>query len=132
MPRNRPVADLCRAIADHQRIGEEGLAAIACAFSRQSESTPGPQTGGELSLQRAASLDVESLVNGFMTDAHRRILGKVHLQPLRDLFRAPGRGPAPTLSVDGPPPFPYHDRPIEGDAVRCGNEAGQSILHVVA
>lgn len=27
--------------------------------------------------------------------------------------------------------FPYHNRPIEGDAVRCGNEAGKPILHVV-
>ncbi len=132
MARNRSVADLCRAVADHQRISEEGFTATASAFARQSESTAGPQTRGELSLQRTTSLDVERLVNGLVTDAHRRILREVHLQSLRDLLRAPGRRPATALSVNGPPSFPYHNRPMMRDAVWCGDETGQPILHIVA
>ena len=42
MARNRSVADLCRAIADRQRISEEGFAATASAFTRQPERTTGP------------------------------------------------------------------------------------------
>lgn len=32
--------------------------------------------------------------------------------------------------MNGAPTRPYHDGPIEGDAVRCGNDPGQPILHV--
>ena len=131
MTRDCPIVDFCWAVA-YQGIREEGLAAIACAFARQSERSAGSQTGGELSLQGAASLYLESLINGFVADAHCWLLGEVHLQALCDLLRAPGRGPASALPANSAPPFPYHGRPVESDAVWCGNEAGEPFLHVVA
>lgn len=89
------------------------------------------QTGRERPLQGSASLNGEGPVNGLVADAHGRVLGELHLQTLRDLFRAPGRRPAPALPMNGAPPLPYHDRTVEGDAFGRGDEAGESVLHMV-
>lgn len=100
MTRNGPVADFGRAVTDHQRTGDEGLTPVPCAFARHSESTAGPETGRQLPLQRSAPLVIKSLVDCFVADAHGRILGGVHLQTLRNLFGAPGRGPASVSVVE--------------------------------
>src|SRR5690606_22813533 len=80
----------------------------------------------------SASLNIKRLIDGFMAYAHGGILGKVHLQALRDLFRAPSRRPASAFPVNGPPLLPYHDGSIENDTLGGGDPTGESILHVVA
>lgn len=45
MTRNSPVTDLRRAVADHQRVGNESLAAVPGTFAGQPEGAAGPQTG---------------------------------------------------------------------------------------
>lgn len=65
-------------------------------------------------------MNVKCLIDGFVTETPR------------NLFRAPGFGPASALPMNGPATFPYHDRAIEGDAVGCGDEASKSVLDVVA
>jgi len=53
MTRDSPVADLRRAVADHQGIGDEGLTPAARRFSGQPEGAAGAQAGRKLSPQRA-------------------------------------------------------------------------------
>ncbi|GHG99804.1 hypothetical protein GCM10010961_35950 [Pseudodonghicola xiamenensis] len=45
MTRNGPITDLRRAVADHQRVGNEGLATVPGSFARQPESAARAETG---------------------------------------------------------------------------------------
>ena len=72
-----PVRVLCRSIADHQRIGDEGLAPIAGTFTGQPQRASGSQAGREVPPQGAAPLNIKRLINGLVADAHTQVLGKV-------------------------------------------------------
>ena len=102
------------------------------SLPRQTQCPSRAKAGRELPLQNSTSLDVECLIDGFMTDAHGWILGKVHLQALRDLLGAPGRRPTSTLPMNSPSLLPYYNRPIELDALGRCNQASEAILHIVA
>ena len=58
---------------------------------------PGPQARHQLTLQRAAALNEQGLVDRLVRDAHRVIVGGFDQQPLRDLFRALRVRPSPVL-----------------------------------
>lgn len=45
MTRNSPVTDFSWAAADHQCVGNEGLAEIPSTFAGEPECTAGPQAG---------------------------------------------------------------------------------------
>lgn len=45
MTRNSPIIDLGRAVADHQRVGNEGLAAVPGSFAEQPKCAAGAETG---------------------------------------------------------------------------------------
>ena len=102
------------------------------AFAGQPQCAARSQTGRKFPLQGTPSLNIKRLIDGFVADPHGCVLRKVHFQTLRDLFRAPGTGPAPTLPMNGPSPFPYHNRTIEGDATRRSEKTGQTVLHIIA
>ena len=127
-----PVRDLCRSIADHRRIGDEGLAPIADTFTGQPQRASGSQAGREVPPQGAAPLNIKHLINGLVADAHTQVLGKVPLQALRNLLWAPRSRPASALPMHGASSFPYHDGPVKSHAVGRGDQARQPILHVVA
>ena len=94
------------------------------------ERPPGAQAGGQLAAQRPAALHVQRLVDGFVADAHGLILGEVKPQAAGDLFRAPGRGPAPVLPSPAPAALPRHDGPVHRRAVRGADETSEPVLHV--
>src|SRR3954464_6908921 len=94
-----------RALADHDLRGDEGLAPPAGPRPRDAQSPAAPQAGGQVAAQGSPALNEQRLVDGFMADAHRRVLGKVETQAASDLFRAPRRGPGvgPAGARDGGP-----------------------------
>src|SRR3954454_19831660 len=71
--RHRPVLRLRRALADQDLGRDEGLAPSTGACPRHPQRPSGAQTGGQLAAQRAATLDVERLVDGLVADPHRQV-----------------------------------------------------------
>src|SRR5271169_5979840 len=97
MPRDSPVLRLGGTLADHDLIAHEVLAALS-ARPRNPECPAGPQAGDELSLERAAALHVERLIDRLVRNAHRLIIGEVQWESVGDLLRAPRLRPAPVLA----------------------------------
>src|SRR5215212_5541498 len=75
--RHRPVGCLCRTLADHDLGRDKPLAASARACPRDPQRPPGSQTGREFAAQRSSALDEEGLVDGFVADAHGRVVREV-------------------------------------------------------
>src|SRR3954466_7700698 len=114
-----------RAPADHPLGRDVRLAAPPAPRPRHAERTPGAQAGRQLATQRAAALDVERLVDGFVADPHRLVAGKVEPQPPGDLLRAPRARPAPVLPPSVAPAFPGHRRPGDRRPAGSDDAAGQ-------
>ena len=76
MARHRPVANLLWAVADHQRICEEGPATASGAFTRQPQRAARVQTGREFPLQGTSSSNIKRLIDGLVADRHGWILGE--------------------------------------------------------
>ena len=107
---------------------------------------PNPKWAGDITyiwkregwLYLAVILDLHSrrVIVWAVSNRMKRDLTIRALKPfgtlLRNLFKAPGRGPAPTLSMNDPSPLPYHDRPVESDAAGGGDEAREPIMHIGA
>ena len=127
--RNSPVFSFGGALADHDLVGQEALAAPS-AGSGDAQRPSGAQADGQLASERAAPLHIQRLVDRFVGDPHRFIIGEVKAQPVGDLLRAPRPGPAPVLTAAVTPPAPAHRRPWHGDPVRPLHSAGQAILHI--
>src|SRR6266700_2767094 len=64
----------------------------------------------------------------YLIDAWLRRQPKLKPQPVGDLLRAPGGGPAPVLAAPVTPPDPAHLRARHGAAVRGGDRAGEPVL----
>jgi hypothetical protein len=80
--RHCPVLDLGRALADHDFVADEALAATAGSGLGHAQRAAGAQARDELALERAAALDVKRLVDRLVRDAHRFIIGEIDLQPV--------------------------------------------------
>ena len=99
MAGNRPVIGFGRAFGDHHRWRDELLASLVGAGSWDTERSAGSQASDEFTLQSAAALDVEGLVDGLVRDSHGLVCGKVDAKPVRNLFGAPCLGPTPVRST---------------------------------
>ena len=84
VPRNGPVLDFGRALADHDhpRDAAPGLDAPSGAAL----GPPGAQAAGQLAAQLASALDEEGLVDRLVAHPHHRIVGKLEAQTHRDLL----------------------------------------------
>ena len=69
-------------LADHHLGSDELLAASFRPGSRHSQGPTGPQAGGQLSAQRSAALDEESLVDGLVGYPHGLIIGEIDHEPV--------------------------------------------------
>ena len=118
------------ALADHDLGGHELLAAAAGARPGDAQRPAGAQACGQLALERAAALNVQGLVDRLVRDPHDLIIGEVGPEPVRDLLRAPRRGPAPVGPASVAPPDPPHVRARHSPASWPGDRAGQPVLHV--
>ena len=127
-----PVLGLWGALADHDLIGDELLAALAGACPGHAKRPAGPQTGHELSLEGAPSLDVERLVDGLMRDPHRLIIGEIDPQPVRDLLGTPGLRPTPISTAPMAATGEAHIGSRHQLAVGSGDLPGETVLHVGA
>ena len=100
VPGNGTVGGLGRPFADHDLGRYVRPCLLAGSGSRNPECPSGAQARDELALERPAALHVESLVDRFVADPHRLIIGKVDPKPARDLLRAPALHPA-TITAMG-------------------------------
>jgi hypothetical protein len=96
---NGAVLGLGGAFADEHVGGDVSPGSLSCPGPRYAQRPSGPQAGNQLALQRAAPLDVESLVDRLVADPHGLIFGEVDLESLRDLFGAPALHPPPVASM---------------------------------
>src|SRR5215471_18785778 len=80
------------------------------ARSRHPQHPPGTQAGCQLAAQRATTLNEQSLIDGFMADAHALIVREVDRQAASNLLRAPGVCPPSILPRSMPAAFPAHSR----------------------
>ena len=85
-------------LAEDDVGGDVPLRLVPRPGSRLAQRPAGAQAGDQLTLERAAALDEQRLVDRLVADAHGLIIGEVDHQPVRDLLRAPGRRP-----TAGPP-----------------------------
>lgn len=106
MTGDRSVLDLGGSFAQDDIGGDVPLRPVPRAFTGLAQRPTGSQAGHQLTLERAASLDVERLVNRLVADAHVLMVGEVDDQPSTDLLRAPGRRPAVVCTVWLVQPFP--------------------------
>ena len=85
---------------------DEGLASPARARRpRHQQHAPGAQAGRQFAAQRASTLNEQPLIDGFMADAHGRVVKKVHRQATGDLLRARGPRVSPGLPWSVPTAF---------------------------
>ena len=81
----------CRGTLADENFGRhEGLTSTARSLPRNAKGSPRAQACGELAVKGPTPLDIQRLVDRFVTDAHRRVLGEIYRQAVRDLLRAPG------------------------------------------
>src|SRR3712207_6558574 len=85
VPRHRPISRFRRAFADQDLGTNEGFAPPAAARSWHAQRPSGAQAGGQFAAQCPAALHVQRLVDGFVADAHRLIVGEVESQAMSNL-----------------------------------------------
>src|SRR6266511_3915162 len=118
-----PVVGLGRPLADHHLGADELLAARLRARPRHPQRAPGPQTGDELTLERASALHVQGLVDRLVRDPHRLIIGEVDPEPICDLLWTPRLRPAPVLTATVPTTGETHSRPSRRVSRSCRRAA---------
>src|SRR4051794_32920044 len=99
MSRHGTILHLRRAVGDHHFLADMRPRLGLRPGSWHAQSSPGAQTGHQLTLERTTSLNVESLVNGLVGDAHGFVIGEVNLQPIGNLFRRPALDPLAVTAV---------------------------------
>ena len=132
VPWHRPIGRFGRTLADHDLGRDKTLAAPADARPRHPQHPPCSQAGREFAAQRSFALDEEGLIDGFVADAHGLVVREVDRQAPGNLFRAPGPGPSPILSLAMPAALPGDGRTGNGNTARSDDDASQSLLHISA
>jgi hypothetical protein len=66
---------------------------------------PSAQTADQLALESTSALDIESLVNGFVRDAHGFVIREVDRQPVGNLFGRPAIDPFTVTAMRFVSPF---------------------------
>ena len=105
------------------------MPACACA-PRHTQHPPGTQAGRQIAAQRATTLNEQSLIDGFMADAHGLIVREVDRQAASNLLRAPGVCPPSILPRSMPAAFPAHSRAGNRSPTPSDDEPCQSFLHI--
>jgi hypothetical protein len=106
------------------------LAAAARAGAGHAQRSPSAQAGGQRAAQRAATLDVQRLVDRLVRDAHRLVVGEVEREPPGDLLGTPRGRPAPVLAAAVPAAAPPYARTGQRPPVRRRDRACKPLLDV--
>lgn len=123
MARHSTIFRLCRAAENHHVLAHVRPCLGLCPGPGNAQRTAGAQAAHQLALKRAASLNVEGLVNGFMRDTHGLIIGEVDLQPIGNLFGWPAINPFAITAMRFIPP-------LERCLSRPGNLSAISVMHL--
>jgi hypothetical protein len=86
MARHGPILGLGRSLGDVDHVRDAVLALPGFAAGL-ADCPAGSQTPGQVPFQGAAGLHIQRLVDGFGAHLHLRLIGKLDLQPARDLLR---------------------------------------------
>jgi hypothetical protein len=130
-PGTRSVLDLGGTLADQHVVSDVVPSSASDSSPRDPQGTAGAETGDQLALQRAASFDVEGLIDGLVADPHGLIIGELDRQTSRDLLRAPGLDPAPVTTMRLVLALPLRTLRAQHPAIRCPNPAREPVLDVV-
>ena len=131
MPWHCPVPSLGGAFAEHQLGCDMGPGLVAGPGSRDPQGPPGAQACHELSLESAAAVDIEGLVDRFVADAHGLVIGELDPEPVRDLLRAPSSHPPAVRAIWLVSPFPLsRRRPSGRRSVRAPHLAREPFGHI--
>jgi hypothetical protein len=128
--RHGAIGCLRRTLADHDLGREEDLASPARARPWHPQRPFGAQAGRRLAAQRAAALNEQRLLDGFMADAHGLVVREVNQQVAGDLLRAPGVCPPSVLPWSMPTAPPGHDRAGNRSPAGSDDDASQSFLDI--
>ncbi len=94
---------------------------------------PGAQAQDKLTLERSTPFDIKRLVDRFMADPHRQVVGVVDLQTLGDLLRVPRLHPSAISAMGLVPAGPRASMGAgHGGSLGPCDLPGQSLLDVVA
>jgi len=129
---DRSIVGFVGAFADHHLRGHVSPRFALCPGSRNPQRSPGPQTQDQLALQRPSALDVERLVNRFVADPHRVIIGELDPKPPRDLLRTPPSHPTAITPMRLVPTDPCRTGRTNDLAVCAADDTRQAVLDVVA
>ena len=124
------ISDLCGPLAEHQLRRDEVSTALACSGLRDSQCATSTQAGCQLTLERAPTLDVERLVDGFVRDPHGCIIGEFKPKSLADLLRAPTLAPAAICTSTMTAAVPRHLRVRQSFATRVHYGSRKPLLNI--
>ena len=129
---DRSFLDLGGPLADQHVVGDVVPGSASDSSSGGPQRTPGSQAGDQFTLQRAASIDIEGLVDGLVADPHGLIIGEVDRQTPRDLFGAPGLHPASVTSMWLVLALPLRTLRAQHPAIGRADPAREADLDVVS
>lgn len=131
-PGTRSIGSFGRALTDHNIRRDKALAWPAYAPPGHAQHAPYSQAGPQLAAQHSPALNEESLIDGFVADAHRLVIREVDRQASGNLLRAPGFGPSSILAPAMLAALPRNGGTRNGSAARGCDNAGKSLLHISA
>jgi hypothetical protein len=99
MSRHRTILRFCRPAGNHHIFADVRPCLGLCPGSGHAQRPSSTQVANQLPLESASALDIESLVNGFVRDAHRFVIREVGPQPVGNLFRRPAIDPFPVAAM---------------------------------
>ncbi|KGC81780.1 hypothetical protein DO71_3839 [Burkholderia pseudomallei] len=130
MPWNSTISNFCRAFTDRHLRSDEVLSALLRPGPRHTKCAARTQASSKLSSQSAPTLNVECLIDSFVGDPHRLIIGIVNLNSPTDLLRAPASGPATVRMTSLSSSFPRNVRSGNRLAPIVSDRSSQAILHI--
>lgn len=92
VPGDGPVGCFGGPFTDHHHGVGVARLALGCVAVRAAHGAAGAQGAGQFATQFALTLDVESLVDGFVGHVHLRPVGRASAQSATDLLGAPSQG----------------------------------------
>ncbi|CAB3775235.1 hypothetical protein LMG29542_08617 [Paraburkholderia humisilvae] len=132
MPWHCTILHFCRPARNHHILANVRPGPGLRPGPRYAQRPPCAKTADQLTLEGAPALDIESLVNCFVRDAHGFVIREVELQPFGNLLGRPAIDPFTVTAMRLASPFERRlPRPSSLTAISVANLALQTVLHVV-
>jgi len=86
MSRHSTILHFCRSVRYHHILVNVRPSFGLCSGPRHAQCPPSSQTANQLTFESPSALNVESLVDGFVRNAHGFVIREVSLQSVGNLF----------------------------------------------